>query len=410
MAVSPPPVGQGLERPDARMSGTRNVLVMSAAVFALIAGEQLWTRFIPIYLVTLGAPAVALGLWGSSKDFLDASLQYPGGYVSDRYGSQRALLLFTAIAGLGYLAYWVAPSWEWFFLGLLFASAWGSLASPAMFALVAESLPPGRRARGFLIQSVLRRVPIVFAPAVGGWMVERLGLREGMRIGFSISIMLAVITLWFQHRHYVPPTDPGQARTHGLAALWRRAPSSLRRLLVADVLARAAESMADVFVVVYALDHLHAGPTRYGGWVGLQMTVSIVSYFPGAWLAERFGKRLPVILTFLMFAAFPLAVGLAKNTAGLTLAFVIAGLRELGEPARKAMIVDAAPADARAQTVGAYYLARSVLILPAGIIGGLLWARQVHAPFWVAAVLGAVGVVYFALAFRPPAGEATARG
>ena len=392
------------------MSGTRNVLVMSGAVFALIAGEQLWTRFLPIYLVTLGAPAVALGLWGSSKDFLDAALQHPGGSVSDRYGSQRALLLFTAIAGLGYLAYWVAPSWEWFFLGLLFASAWGSLASPAMFALVAESLPPGRRARGFLIQSVLRRVPIVFAPAVGGWMVERLGLREGMRIGFSISIMLAVVTLWFQHRFYVPPTDPGQARAHGLLALWRRAPSPLRRLLAADVLARAAESMADVFVVVYALDHLHSAPMRYGGWVGLQMTVSIVSYFPGAWLAERFGKRLPVIVTFVMFAAFPLAVAQARDAAGLTLAFVIAGLRELGEPARKAMIVDAAPADARAQTVGAYYLARSVLILPAGVIGGLLWAREAHAPFWLAAAVGAVGVVYFALAFRAETPPGAPRG
>ena len=130
------------------MSGTRNVLVMSGAVFALIAGEQLWSRFLPVYLVTLGAPAVAVGLWGSSKDFLDAALQYPGGTLSDRYGSQRALLIFTAIAGVGYLAYWMAPSWPFLFLGLLLASAWGSLASPAMFALVAESLPPGRRARG----------------------------------------------------------------------------------------------------------------------------------------------------------------------------------------------------------------------------------------------------------------------
>src|SRR5438093_8967001 len=115
MTASPPPVVEARARPDARTSGTRNVLVMSAAVFALIAGEQLWTRFLPIYLVTLGAPAVALGLWGSSKDFLDASLQYPGGYLSDRYGSQRALLVFTAIAGVGYLAYRLAPSWPFLF-------------------------------------------------------------------------------------------------------------------------------------------------------------------------------------------------------------------------------------------------------------------------------------------------------
>jgi len=259
------------------------------------------------------------------------------------------------------------------------------------------------RARGFLIQSVLRRVPIVFAPTLGGMLVEHLGLRDGLRIGFSISIMLAVTTLWFQYRFYVPPTRPAPTRSHGLVALWRRAPTPLRRLLVADVLARAAESMADVFVVVYALDHLHASPMQYGGWVGLQMTISIISYFPGAWLAERFGKRLPVIITFIMFAAFPLMVGWATSAAGLTLAFVFAGLRELGEPARKAMIVDAAPDDARAQTVGAYYLARSVLILPAGVLGGLLWARQVHAPFWLAGAIGLLGVVYFAVAFRETA-------
>ena len=384
------------------MTGTRNVVVMSVAVFALIAGEQLWTRFLPVYLVTLGAPAVALGLWGSSKDFIDAALQYPGGALSDRYGSQRSLLLFTAIAGLGYLAFWLSSSWQMMFLGLVLATAWGSLASPAMFSLVAESLPPGRRSRGFLIQSVLRRVPIVFAPTLGGMLVERMGLRDGLRIGFSISILLAIVTLWFQNKYYLPPTQPPAPRTHGLRALWRRAPGPLRRLLIADVLARAAESMADVFVVVYALDVLHAGPMRYGGWIGLQMAVSIASYFPGAWLAERFGPRLPVAITFVMFAAFPLAVGLTTDVTMLTIAFVIAGLRELGEPARKAMIVDAAPADARAQTVGAYYLARSVLIIPAGIAGGLLWARNVELPFTLAAAIGSVGVVYFLIMFGRP--------
>lgn len=385
-----------------RGAGTRNVLVMSAAMFLLISGEQLWTRFLPIYLVTLGAPAIAIGLWGSAKDFLDAALQYPGGWLSDRHGSQRALLLFTAIAGLGYLTFRLAPSWEWLFLGLLFASAWGSLASPPMFALIAESLPPGRRARGFLIQSVLRRVPIVFAPALGGLLVERLGLQGGLRLGFTISCFLAAITLWFQARFYRPVAAPSPGGATGIATLWRRAPSALRRLLAADVLARAAESMADVFVVVYALDHLGVGPAQYGGLVGLQMTVSILSYFPGAWMAERFGRKPPVVITFVMFAAFPLLVGLARDAAGLTAAFVVAGLRELGEPARKAMIVDASPDDARGRTVGAYYLARSVMILPAGVIGGLLWAKQVHAPFWLAAAIGAAGVLWFVAAFREP--------
>jgi MFS family permease len=373
---------------------------MSAAMFALVAGEQLWTRFLPKQLALLGAPALALGLWGSAKDFLDAALQYPGGALSDRIGSQRALLWFTFFAGLGYLAYALAPAWPWYFVALLLASAWSSLASPAMFAVVAESLPPGQRARGFMVQSVLRRVPVVFAPALGGVLIERLGFGGGLRTGFLISVGLAVLTIVFQRRFYRPPAHAAPHEPLTLAALWRRAGAPLRRLLVADVLARAAESAADVFVPLVALDLFHITPVHFGALFGLQQAVSIASYFPGAWLADKFGRKPPVIFTFVMFAAFPLAVALARNTAGLTLAFVIAGLRELGEPARKSLIVDASPPGARGQTVGAYYFARSTFILPAGVIGGLMWKHAPHAPFWVAAAFGFVGVAWFVAMFR----------
>jgi len=249
---------------------------------------------------------------------------------------------------------------------------------------------------------VLRRVPILFAPALGGLLVERMGLAGGLRLGFLVSVALALSTVFFQRHFYRPPAAPPPHRALGLAGLWRAAPTALRRLLLADVLARCAESAADVFVVLYALDHLHASPIRYGAWIGLQTAVSIGSYFPGAWLADRFGRKPPVIFTFVMFALFPLLVGLAHDAAGLTIAFIAAGLRELGEPARKALIVDSAPEDARGATVGAYYFARSVMILPAGVVGGLLWARDPHAPFWVAAAVGLVGVATFVLSFHEP--------
>jgi MFS family permease len=309
---------------------------------------------------------------------------------------------FTAIAGLGYAVYGLAPAWPWLFVALVLASAWGSLASPAMFALVAESLPHGQRARGFMVQSVLRRVPILFAPTLGGLLVERRGLTGGLRIGFMVSVALALATLFFQRRFYRPPASRPAAQALGLRGLWRIAPPPLKRLLVADVLARCAESAADVFVVLYALDHIHASPVRYGAWIGLQTAVSIGSYFPGAWIADRFGRKLPVIFTFLMFALFPLLVGLASDTTALAVAFVAAGLREFGEPARKSLIVDASPEGARGATVGAYYLARSVMILPAGVVGGLLWARNPHAPFWAAAAVGLVGVVFFVACFHEP--------
>src|SRR5574342_176399 len=105
----------------------RNVAVMSLAVFLLGAGEELWIRFIPKYLEALGAGAATIGLFGTAKDFLDAAYQYPGGYSSDRIGTRRALIVFSALAGIGYVTYALAPSWPYVFLGLVFVMAWSSM-------------------------------------------------------------------------------------------------------------------------------------------------------------------------------------------------------------------------------------------------------------------------------------------
>ena len=78
-------------------------------------------------------------------------------------------------------------------------------------------------------------------------------------------------------------------------------------------------------------------------------------------------------------------------------AFVVGGLREIGEPARKALIVDLAAPSVRARSVGLYYLIRSLTIAPAAFIGGLLWELTPALPFWMAGLIGLVGVLVFAM-------------
>ena len=78
-------------------------------------------------------------------------------------------------------------------------------------------------------------------------------------------------------------------------------------------------------------------------------------------------------------------------------AFVVGGLREIGEPARKALIVDLAAPSLRARSVGLYYLIRSLTIAPAAFIGGLLWEVAPALPFWMAGLIGLVGVLVFAM-------------
>jgi MFS family permease len=174
-------------------------------------------------------------------------------------------------------------------------------------------------------------------------------------------------------------------------------PAPLRRLLVSDVLVRTCESLVDVFIVLYATRVIGITAPRFGALVSIQMIASMAVYVPAAALARRIGRKPLVVATFVAFALFPLAVILARGVAGLVAAFVVGGLRETGEPARKAAIVDLADPARRGRTTGLYYLLRSLAITPAALVGGALWDVRPELPFVVAGMFGLSGALVFAL-------------
>ena len=117
-----------------------------------------------------------------------------------------------------------------------------------------------------------------------------------------------------------------------------------------------------------------------------------------------------MILTYVFFTLFPLAVLVSKSFGALVAAFVIGGLREIGEPARKALIVDLADPSARGRTVGTYYAIRGFAVAGAAAVGGLLWTIRPAWTFLAAGALGVAGTLW-ALIFlpaSPPAAEDTA--
>jgi len=188
----------------------RNVTIASGAILLIGFGEELWTKFLPKYLEALGATAPIVGLFGTGQDFFDAVYQYPGGWLSDRYGRRRAFLIFIALASVGYFVYLFSPSWPVVFVGLALSLAWHSMASPAIFAVIGDSLPRERRAMGFTLQSILKRVPIVIAPIIGGALIASRGVLSGVHIGLVITLALAAVTALLVLRINIP-VQPAEA-------------------------------------------------------------------------------------------------------------------------------------------------------------------------------------------------------
>ena len=376
------------------LSLERNVAIASAAVFLLGLGEELWKKFLPKYLEALGASTPIIGLFGTVEDFFDAIYQYPGGWLADHLGRRRAFLIFVGLASAGYLVYFFAGSWPFVFVGLAFAMAWQSMASPAIFAVIGDSLPPERRAMGFTLQSILKRVPIVIAPIIGGAMIVSLGIVKGIHAGLLITLALAAVTVLLVAK--VNIAIKASAPT-SIGGVWRSFHSALKRLLISDVIIRMCEGMTGVLTILYVTNVQGFSTARYGTLIAIQMIVSILVYIPAGKIADRIGRKPFVIITFASFALFPVAIVFASSFAFLILAFVVGGLREIGEPSRKAMIVDFAREDLRARSAGLYYLIRSLSITPAAAIGGLLWKISPQVPFITAGVIGLIGTIVFTL-------------
>jgi MFS family permease len=371
----------------------RNLVLVSGAMLLLALGENLWKKFLPAYLQALGAPIRAVGLFGSAQDLIDGLYQYPGGWLGDRLGRRNALLLFAGAALAGYCVYAITSSWTWTLLALALSAAWTSMASPTLFAVVGDALPKTRRAIGFTLQSILRRLPIAVAPIAGGLLIARMGILPGMQMLFAVTIVLGVATLLVV-RHVNVPRIEGKATN--IRGVWSACPRPLRFLLLSDVFIRTCEGMVDVFLVIYATRVIGLSLAQFGVLISIQTVTAIAVYLPAARYADRLGRKPFVIATFLAFSLFPLAVVWSTTFLGAAFAFVIGGLREVGEPSRKALIVDLAEPALRARTVGLYYLIRSVAVAPAAVVGGVLFERAAGLPFLVAAAIGVVGTGVFA--------------
>jgi MFS family permease len=132
------------------------------------------------------------------------------------------------------------------------------------------------------------------------------------------------------------------------------------------------------------------------------MVTAMLVYIPVAYLADKNTKKPYVLITFAFFTAFPLILLFAKSFWVMVIAFIIRGLKEFGEPTRKALIMDLAPEDRKAATFGIYYLIRDVVVSVAAFGGAFLWDASA-----IRSVVDALGIGQFLLPLAASAASPT---
>ena len=384
----------------------RNTALLLVALVLAGTGERLWLGFAPKYLQTLGATVLIIGLFDALQTLLGALYAYPGGWLTDHWGQRRSLLLFNALSLAGYALVLAWHHWLALVLGAFLFLAWSALSLPATFAVVATSLDRRQHTMGVGVQSLIRRVPMMVGPLIGGWLISTYGWDQGVRFALLGCIGLSATTAvfqWFMAEPAAATAALGRARL-SLPGVVRSFNPTLRELLVSDILIRFCERLPYAFVILWAMDHGGVSAEEFGWLVAIEMATAMLCYIPVAHLADRHGQRPFVLATFVFFTLFPLSLLWADSFSWLAVAFAVRGLKEFGEPARKALIIAQAEPELRARVYGAYYLIRDCLVTSGSFLGAWLWSISPQANFVGAAVCGALGTLWFwrFVARRPP--------
>jgi MFS family permease len=291
---------------------------------------------------------------------------------------------------------------------MFFFLSWSCFSLPATFSLVGAALEAHRHSMGVGVQSVIKRLPIMIAPIFGGILIDRFGIIPGVRIALIISIFLSALTILVQRQLREESND--LARVAAATAsqpkhwnFWRSLSefnSPMRRLLLSDILIRFCERIPYAWVVIFAMDYIGVSGRQVGILIAIEMLAATLCIIPASHYADRHGREPFVVVTFVMFTLFPISLLMSRSFSALVVAFVIRGLKEFGDPSRKALIIGYSDSERRGQMIGAYYLVRDLIVSTGAILGAYLWKLGPGLNFVGAAALGLAGTIFYVRTIR----------
>ena len=375
----------------------KNITAMIIMVVLIMLGEKMGERFLPLYILAIGGTNLAVGFLNGMDNLLSALYSFPGGYLSDKIGYKKALILFTSIAMLGYLIVILFQSWQAVFIGSVLFISWSAVSLPAIMSLISKAVPANKRTMGITVHSLVKRIPMSLGPLLGGTFISIYGTTTGIRISFITAFVLGIVAMFAIH--FLMENEAVKSSSSKLSDLkgLKSFTPALWNLLISDMLIRFAEQIPYAFVVVWCVNNIGVTAFQFGVLTVVEMITAMLVYIPVAYYADRYFKKPFILITFIFFTIFPLVIYFSRSFVVLIIAFIIRGLKEFGEPTRKSLIMDLASEDAKAETFGTYYLFRDIIVSIAALSSAFLWNISPFTNFMTAFICGLIGTIWFAV-------------
>ena len=353
----------------------RTVWALGLVSLLMDMSSEMIHSVLPIFLTTtLGASAAMVGLIDGIAEAAAAIAKVPSGYISDRIGRRKPLILFGyGLAALAKPLFAIAAG-PLPILAARFADRVGKgVRGAARDALVADVTPPEIRGRAYGLRQALDTVGALIGPLIA--VLLMLAYANDFRLVFWVAVIPAVASVAMVmvgvgdskasggKRHF--PVQLAELRQLG-PAFWTIAAVglffTLARFSEAFLILRAAQAGLPIALSPLVL-------------VVMSLVYAAGAYPAGA-LADRYAA--PVLLSagLLVLIAADLLLALGRGLPAIAAGIALWGAHmALTQGLFAKLVAGSAPDRLRGSAFGLFNLASGLAALAASVVAGLLWDR-----------------------------------
>jgi MFS family permease len=348
-----------------------------------------------VYFASLGASPLVIGLlvgYGTGVTILALLL---GGYIADTWGRRKVVILFSWVSVASAFVYCVINSFILIVIPLSLASV-ASIYTPAFNSIMMDSIEPSDRIRGFAVFSAVNTLPSVFAPSLGGILINQFGANPGLRICYLGSglfgiVGVAIRSMMLRETYTVNASGPKSFTSYlwgpfseGVNAIRSSGPV-VKRLLLYVTLAGIGTGLTSPFVSIYVVDYLKIDALSYSVVVDLAGATTVVLLLAVVFLIRRLGSKRSILLASVAAPVSNVMFTQAKTMDEL-LEWGVTGAvsTALQSPSLSTMQAEAIELRNRGKVLAMFSILPTIVSLPSQILAGILYtATSPVVPFLV---------------------------
>jgi MFS family permease len=377
-----------------------NVLVLGIVSLLTDVSSEMIYPIMPLFLTAIGATGVLIGLIEGAAETTASIVKVFSGWYSDRY--RRRKVFISSGYGLSAISkplFALAAS-PFQVLGIRIVERIGKgIRSAPRDALIADSTPSERWGKAFGFHKAMDSTGAVIGPllVLPVLLAAAVVTTDTFRLIFLLSAIPAfiavVVVLFFVREVRSKKSEERRRFISGMRFLGKEFWSLMMVVTIFYlgeisyaffILQAQAAGMDDATIILlYVLFNI----------------LFVLTAIPSGTLSDRLGRRPVLAVSFLLFAITCAVMALASNLWLLALGFALFGLyKGSSEGVFKAFVSDVSPEGLRGTALGTFHTCVGLVMLPGGVIAGLLWDDVAHwATFAYGAMLAIISIALLVL-------------